>query len=145
MDPARVGVILDSSILIQAERRRFDVAQFLEYAAAQLGPVEIALCSISVAELAHGVHRANTPERQSSRRAFLDDLKATVVIYSITADTAEVVGKVHAHCSRQGLTIPFDDLLIGCCALEWGYSVATLNERHFRSIPQLELIRLEDA
>jgi hypothetical protein len=33
---------------------------------------------IGVAEIGHGIYRADTPERRERRRAFLDDLKATV-------------------------------------------------------------------
>jgi predicted nucleic acid-binding protein len=113
MEPASLGVILDSSIAIEAERQRLDVARFLKRVAERIGEREAALCSISVAELAHGVHRANTPERRKARRAFLDDLKATLAIYPITAETAELAGKIHAESSQRGVTIPFDDLLIG--------------------------------
>jgi len=93
-----------------------------------------------VAELAHGIHRANTAERRQVRRAFLDDLKATVTIYPITAGTAELAGKIHAESSQQGIIIPFDDLLIGACALERGYAVATRNLRHFQRIPGLQIL-----
>jgi predicted nucleic acid-binding protein len=93
-----------------------------------------------VAELAHGIYRANTLERRQARREFLDDLKATVVVYPITADTAELVGKINAELSQQGIITPFDDLLIGACALERGYAIATRNQRHFRKIPGLKLI-----
>jgi predicted nucleic acid-binding protein len=102
----------------------------------------VALCSISVAELAHGIHRADTPERRQARRAFLDDLKATLPVYPITADTAELAGQINAESSQKGITIPFDDLLIGACALERGYAIATRNVRHFRKIPGLQLISL---
>ena len=117
MEPALLGVILDSSIMIEAERQRLDAARFLKLVTERIGEREAALCSISVAELAHGVHRAGTPERRQARRAFLDDLKATVVIYPITSDTAELVGKIHAETSQKGIAIAFDDLLIGACAL----------------------------
>ena len=140
MEPALLGVILDSSIMIEAERQRLDVAGFLKLVTERIGEREAALCSISVAELAHGVHRAGTPERRQARRAFLDDLKATVVIYPITSDTAELVGKIHAETSQTGIAIPFDDLLIGACALERGYAIATRNQRHFQKIPGLKLI-----
>ena len=40
----------------------------------------------------------------------------------------------------KSITIPFDDLLIGACALERGYAVATRNQRHFHKIPGLKLI-----
>lgn len=140
MEPAGLGVILDSSIMIEAERQRLDVARFLKLVTERMGEREAALCAISVAELAHGVYRADTAERRQARRAFLDDLKATVAIYPITADTAEVDGKIHAESSRQGVIIPFDDLLIGACALERGYAIATRNQRHFQKIPGLKLI-----
>lgn len=70
----------------------------------------MALCSITVAELAHGIYRADTPERRQRRRAFLDDLKAAVPVY-ITDSTAELVGKIGAESSATGVTIPFDDLI----------------------------------
>ena len=142
MEPAVLGVILDSSVMIDAERQRLDAARFLKHVAAKIGEREAAICSISVAELAHGIHRADTPERRQIRRAFLDDLKATVPVYSITADTGELIGKINAETSARGITIPFDDLLIGACALERGYGVATRNNRHFELIPGLQLISL---
>ena len=61
MDSTILGVVLDSSIVIEAERRRLDVARFLKYIVSQIGEREAALCAITVAELAHGIHRADTP------------------------------------------------------------------------------------
>jgi predicted nucleic acid-binding protein len=52
-------------------------------------------------------------------------LKATLPIYPITDITAELVGKLGAEWSATGVSIPFDDLLIGACALEREYAVAT--------------------
>lgn len=142
MESSILGVILDSSVLIDAERQRLDVAGFLKHIIAKIGNREAALSSISVAELAHGIYRANTPERRQARRAFLNDLKATVPVYPITADTAELVGKINAESAQRGITIPFDDLLIGACALERGFAVATHNERHFKKIPDLTILSL---
>ena len=142
MEPAILGVVLDSSVLIEAERHHLDVARFLKGIATQIGEREAALCSISVAELAHGIYRSNTTERREARRAFLDDLKATVPVYPITGETAEIVGKLNAESLQQGITIPFDDLLIGACSLERGYAVATRNLRHFQKIPGLKVIAL---
>ena len=137
MESTILGVILDSSVMIDAERQKLDVGRFLKHIAPTIGNHKTALSVISVAELAHGVHRANTPERRDSRRAFLDDLKATVPVYPITADTAELVGKINAETSARGVIIPFDDLLIGATALERNYAVATHNQRHFKKIPNL--------
>jgi tRNA(fMet)-specific endonuclease VapC len=140
MESPTLGVILDSSVLIEAERQRLDVSRFLKNIAAKIGEREAALYAISVAELAYGIARANTPERQQVRRAFLDDLKATLPVYPITAETGELVGKINAERSQNGIMIPFDDLLIGTCALALGYAVATRNVRHFQKIPGLSVI-----
>jgi predicted nucleic acid-binding protein len=140
MEPASLGVILDSSVVIEAERRHLNVAQFPRQMVQKIGETEVALCAITVAELAHGIYRADTPGRRERRRVFLDDLKAAVPVYPITDGTAELVGKIGAESSAAGVTIPFDDLLIGASALERGYAVATRNLRHFQKIPGLNLI-----
>ncbi|MGA3044030.1 MAG: PIN domain-containing protein [Bryobacteraceae bacterium] len=142
MESTSLGVILDSSVVIDAERGRLNVAQFLKQIVQKIGEMEAALCSITVAELAHGIYRADTRERRERRRAFLDELKAVIPVYPITDSTAELVGRIGAESSATGVTIPFDDLLIGATALERGYAVATRNLRHFQKIPDLNLIRL---
>jgi len=142
MEPASLGVILDSSVVIEAERQHLNVAQFLKQILEKIGEMEAALCAITVAELVHGVYRADTPERRERRRVFLDELKAAVPVYPITDSTAELVGKIGAESSARGVIIPFDDLLIGACALERGYAVATRNFRHFEKIRDLSLISL---
>ena len=41
-----------------------------------------------------------------------------------------------------GVVIPFADLLIGATALSLGYSVLTVNPRHFERVPGLSVIQL---
>jgi predicted nucleic acid-binding protein len=144
MDAANLGVILDSSVVIEAERGRgrLNVAQFLKQIAQKVGELEAALCSVTVAELAHGIYRADTLDRRERRRAFLDELKSAVPVYPITDSTAELVGKISGESSVKGITIPFDDLLIGASALERQYAVATRNVRHFKKIPGLIVLSL---
>jgi len=142
MEAASLGVILDSSVVIEAERQHLNVAQFLKQMNQKIGDTEAGLCSITVAELVHGIYRADTAGRRERRRAFLDELKAAVPVYPITDSIAELVGKIGAESSATGVTIPFDDLLIGACALERGYAVATRNVRYFQKIPGLNLISL---
>jgi len=142
MESAVLGVILDSSVAIEAEREHLDVARFLRRVVQCTGEQEAALCSISVAELAHGIYRANTPERRERRRTFLDELKAAVPVYPVTGITAELVGRIGAESAAGGVIIPFDDLLIGACALEHEYAVVTRNPRHFGKIPGLTVLPL---
>ena len=49
-----MGIILDSSVIITAERRGHSVRQILEQVYASQGEIEIGLSVVTVAELVHG-------------------------------------------------------------------------------------------
>jgi predicted nucleic acid-binding protein len=142
MEPALLGLILDSSVIIQAERKGQSVEQLLEHVKQLFGEVEIALCSVTVAELVHGVYRASSPQIRERRRAFIDELKRHVPVHPVTEETAEIVGQISGEQATHGIKLPFDDLAIGAAALEQSYAVATLNVRHFEKIPGLVVKRI---
>jgi tRNA(fMet)-specific endonuclease VapC len=104
--------------------------------------VPVVMSSLTVAEIGHGIYRANTPELRERRRAFLDELKATVPVHPVTGATAEIIARVGGEQAAKGLHIPLADLIIGACALELGYGLGTGNARDFRRIPALKLISL---
>jgi tRNA(fMet)-specific endonuclease VapC len=63
-----MGIILDSSILVAFERRRFDLERLLT----DHSPPAIA--AITAAELLIGVERADTSERRLRRDAFVQNI-----------------------------------------------------------------------
>jgi predicted nucleic acid-binding protein len=132
-------LVLDSSVLIAAERRNRTAAEAIESVLETVGAVPIVLSAMSVAEIGHGIHRADNPERRQRRRAFLDDLKATVPIHPITEATAEIVARIGGEQAGKGIVLPLADLLIGACALELGYAVGTSNLLDFGRIPGLRV------
>jgi tRNA(fMet)-specific endonuclease VapC len=136
-----VGLILDSSIAISAERRGDTVQAFLQRVIDAAGDQEAALSAVGVVELVHGIHRADTPERRGRREAFVEELLSTVPIYPLTTDVARLAGKLDAEQQTRGIVIPFADLLIGATAVSLGYSVLTVNPRHFRRVPGLAVIQ----
>ena len=71
---AILGLVLDSSVLIAAERRKLTPAQVIEDVVETVGTAPIILSALTVAEIGHGIYRANTPEIRERRRAFLDEL-----------------------------------------------------------------------
>ena len=142
MESALLGLILDSSVIVEAERKGQTVEQLLEQVRRSVGEVEIAICSVKVAELVHGVYRANTREIRQRRRAFIDELKRHVPVHPVTDETGEIIGRISGEQAAKGIKIPFDDLAVGASALEQGYAVATLNVRHFRAIPDLVVKQL---
>ena len=142
MAAAILGVVLDSSVLIAAERRKHTPAQVIEKVVTAIGAVPIILSALTVAEIGHGIYRANTPEIRGSRRAFLDELLATIPIQPITATTAKIIARVGGEQAAKGVNLPLADLIIGAGALELGYAIATDNQRDFNRIPGLTLISL---
>jgi predicted nucleic acid-binding protein len=140
MEPSLLGLILDSSVIIAAERKRQTVEELLTSVGQAFGEVEIAISAVTLAELVHGVARASTPEVRRSRRAFIDELKKHVPVHPVTDSTGEIAGLIGGEQAAKGITLPADDLLIGASALEQGYAVATLNTRHFGKIPGLRVV-----
>ncbi len=106
------------------------------------GEVEIAISAVTLAELVHGVARANTLDIRRRRRSFIDELKKHVPVHPVTDSTAEIAGQLSGEQATKGVTLPADDLLIGASALEQGYAVATLNTRHFEMIPGLQVLSI---
>jgi len=142
MESFLLGIILDSSVIIAAERKRQTVEDLLTSVAQAFGEVEIAVSAVTLAELVHGVARADTPEIRRGRRFFIDEPKKHVPVHPITDSTAEIAGQISGEQAAKGITLPADDLLIGASALEQGYAVATLNTRHFAKIPGLQVLPL---
>jgi len=134
------GVILDSSVSIKAERDKITIAALLR-AIRDITPTEdVGLAAIGVTELYHGIYRASTPDRSQHRRLFLEALLYHLPVFDYTLAIAELAGRIDGEQTMEGHIIPFPDLLIGATALFHGYSLMTVNVRHFRMIPNLNVI-----
>ena len=137
-----MGLILDSSVVIAAERWGQSAYQMLEGIGQRSGDPEIAISVVTVLELAHGLGRANTLERRASRQRFLDDLLAGTPVYPVNVAIALRAGQIDGQMLAEGKRIPLADFLIGATALDLGYSLATVNFRDFRRIPGLSMIQI---
>ena len=142
MDATLLGVVLDSSVLIAAERRNLTPAQAVEDVQRNLGEVPIVLCALTITEIGDGIYRASTEDLRSRRRAFLDELKATVPIHPVTEATAEIIARMGGEQGAHGINLPLGDLISAATAAELGYAVATGNLRDFRRIPGLRVVQL---
>jgi predicted nucleic acid-binding protein len=142
MDATLLGLVLDSSVPIAAERRKLTPAQAVESVQRDVGEVPIVLYALTTAEIGHGVYRAGTEALRRRRRAFLDELKATVPVHFVTDATAEIVARIGGEQAARGVNLPLADLVIGATAVELGYAVGTGNMRDFRRIPGLRVVKL---
>jgi predicted nucleic acid-binding protein len=137
-----LGLVLDSSGAVAAERQGKNAKQLLEALAFETGEDEIAVSVLTLLELAHGVARANSAERRAHRHRFLQELMSVVPVHPVTAAFALRAGDIDGQSQAKGIRIPLSDLLIGVTALELGYRIATHNVRHFQLIPNLSVVRL---
>ena len=137
-----MGIVLDSSIIIAAERRGHTVRQILEQLKAVQGEIDIGISVVTIAELVHGAYRSKTQAQQQQRLEFIERLSSDVPVYPVTLDIARLAGRIEGQQEAIGVQFAFEDLLIGATALHLGYEVATLNPRDFKRIPGLSLIQI---
>ena len=88
-----MGLILDSSAAVAAERQGNNPKQLLQAVALETGDDELAVSVVTLLELAHGVTRADTPERRDKRQRFLNELMSVVPVHPISAALS------NAYCS----------------------------------------------
>jgi len=137
-----MGLILDSSILVAAERSSESVSAILRRVQAAQGETESGLSVVTIIELTHGIYRAKNETDRERRRTFTEELCRDMTVHAVTLEIAQLAGRVEGERAAQGVSIAFEDLLIGATALHLGYAVATLNVRHFRLIPGLSVVQL---
>jgi predicted nucleic acid-binding protein len=135
-----MGILLDSSVVIGAQRAKQTPAALIETIVAGIGNHELSLSSIGYTELVHGHYRSKTDLQRQASRNFLDALILRLPVHPYTVQTAELVGRLDAERAEAGLTIPLIDLMIGATALSLNFSILTVNLRHFRMIPNLTVI-----
>src|SRR5207247_9165592 len=78
MESAIRGLVLDSSVLVAAERAKLTTPEVLRNirATAEVGDAPIVISVMTGAELAHGIYAPNPPERRARPRQFADEQQA---------------------------------------------------------------------
>jgi len=72
MESSVLGLVLDASVLIAAERRKLRADEAIESVQKSVGEAPIVLCALTIAEIGHGIYRANSPEIRQRGRDFLE-------------------------------------------------------------------------
>ena len=130
-----MGVILDTTVLIQAERQEFEIDKFTENREEEIFGISV----ITVAELLHGVHRADSTKRRLKRSAYVEKVIELFPIYNFDTSIARIYAELMSELSRKGIRIGAHDLIIGSTAVSLGFSVVTYNVRHFERIEGLKI------
>jgi tRNA(fMet)-specific endonuclease VapC len=134
-----MGIILDTSILVAAERRRFDLTGFLLETEEQT----VTMAAISVSELLHGLERAVGQGIKERRQAFVDAMLRETQVASFGLSEARHHARIWAALAVRGEMIGMHDLQIAATALSLGFDLATLNRKEFQRVPELKLLPTE--
>ncbi|MBQ7722510.1 MAG: type II toxin-antitoxin system VapC family toxin [Kiritimatiellae bacterium] len=124
-------MIFDTDIFIWIQRGSVSAAHVLERQGERLVSVQTYL------ELLQGAKNA---EQQNATRRFLKDFSVQVVplMPEIGRQAMSLVDRYAlSHGMRAG------DAIVAATALATGQTLCTSNERHFRQIPQLDLVTIK--
>jgi predicted nucleic acid-binding protein len=132
-----VEVLIDSSVLIAAERGQLDLPPRL----AQHADDEVGIAAITASELLHGVHRLAGAVRRARGQAFVEQVLAGAPVVAFDLDVARVHAMLSAELRAKGSVIGAHDLMIAATAVHLGAAVATRDLRSFPKIRGLDLLR----
>lgn len=130
-----MAVLIDASILIEAERGRLD----LEPHVARRPDDESFLSVITASELLHGVHRATQPQQRARRSAFVESILERFPLLEVDLATARAHAQVWAELAKAGTLIGPHDLWLAATCIAHGLTMITANIREFERVPGLHV------
>lgn len=130
-----MGIIFDSTEIIALELNRSAIDDLI--AGREDEPFGISV--VTVAELLHGVERADTETRRLRRQAFVEKVIELLPIFPFDTSVARIYARVWASLVSKGYTVGAHDLIIAATAIALDYTVVTANRRDFGKIEGLRL------
>lgn len=132
-----MDILIDSSVLIAAERGAIDLDALLQAHRAD----EVGIAAITASELLHGVHRQSSAVRRARAHALVEQVLARLPVIAFDVDVARVHAMLSAELRSKGTAIGPHDLLIAATAVQAGAAVATRDLRSFPKIRGLDVLR----
>jgi predicted nucleic acid-binding protein len=127
--------MVDTSVLIATER-----GSLPPDALRRIQPgMRLAVSAITVSELLHGYYRARTRSQRAARERFIASVLAELEILPFDLPVTREHARIWADLTERGQMIGPYDLLIAATAMTHRLALATLNDREFRKIENLEV------
>jgi len=136
-----MGVILDTSVLISLEKAESSLDEFIVGREAE--PFGISV--VTVSELLHGVHRADSERRRVKRESYVERIIDLFPVYPFDLAAGRIYARVWANLFRKHLFVGAHDLIIAATAISLGFSVVTFNLRDFEKIEGLTVEQLPEG
>lgn len=102
MESFFLGLVLDFSAIIAAERKKQPIPEFIGDISHTHGPLDLALSPITVAELVHGIYRSKTLKIGQRHLQFIEELVSLVPVHPVTNRTAWLVGQIEGQEGNKG-------------------------------------------
>lgn len=132
-----MGLVVDADVLINLERRGYDVQRLPALALHE----PVVLSAITASELLVGVERADTEQRRERRSAFVEAILAALPILPFTVDVARVHARLAAALLLGGKPIGAHDLIVAATAVQADYGVLTANVAEFERVSDLRVLQ----
>jgi predicted nucleic acid-binding protein len=130
-----MGIIFDTGEIIALERNRQEIEELIKGREDESFGISV----ITVAELLHGVERANTETRKIKRQAFVEKVIEFFPVYNFDVTIARIYARIWASLEQKNLTIGAHDLIIAATAISLDYTVITSNLRDYQKIEGLKV------
>lgn len=130
-----MGILIDSSVFIAAERGRLSLTDHLPGQEQET----VAISALTASELLHGVHRAADSQRRAQRERFVEGILARFPVVEFGLEVARVHARLWADLLARGEAVGAHDLIIGATAIAMEFQLATVNARDFQRIPGLRV------
>lgn len=132
-----MGILIDSSSLIAAERGELDLDALLRKDPDE----EVAISAVSASELLHGIHRLKGGMKQARAERFVERLLDTLPVVPFDLDVSRVHARLGAELAAKGAAVGAHDLIIASTAVALDFDVATRDVRSYARIAGLTLRR----
>jgi len=130
-----MGIIFDTSEIITLERNRQKIEEIIQGREDETFGISV----ITVAELLHGVERADTETRKIKRQAFVEKVIEFFPVHGFDVTTARIYARIWASLAQKNLTVGAHDLIIAATAISLNHTVVTSNLRDYKRIDGLKV------
>lgn len=130
-----MGVVLDSNVLILAEREQQNLDALVESVQGE----EFFISVITISELLHGVERAKETKSRARRSAFVEGIITSFPVYPITTPIARAHARLWSILAREGQMIGMNDSWIAATCLACDCSLVTRDIADFQRVPGLSV------
>ena len=121
-------ILIDTSMLVEGERRRFDLGQWVEAAGH-----EVFICDATMAEYLAG-RPLKDPGKEQRWQHYWDSFVSLLESVPLDQQVCKKAGELLADARRAGKTVPLGDGLHAAVAELEDVPVATVDVDHFKAL-----------